>query len=163
MCYLYPSKRKPTISAPLNQLTWSLYSNLRWLQYQNLKYFTELEIFSHFWILYTFNKPLQSHWFPLISLKYNISGWKSTNCAETVRVCLESPMNWNTRNDENVVFNHRLSNRKFTRNMMMYFSTYENPLYSTSDLHKIHYTHIQPTSTWFYSCYMDLWPQRPAP
>ena len=23
--------------------------------------------------------------------------------------------------------------------------------------------HIRPTSTWFYSCYMDLWPQRPAP
>jgi len=23
--------------------------------------------------------------------------------------------------------------------------------------------HIRPTSTWFFSCYMDLWPQRPAP
>ena len=23
--------------------------------------------------------------------------------------------------------------------------------------------HIRPTSTWFYSCDMDLWPQRPAP
>ena len=23
--------------------------------------------------------------------------------------------------------------------------------------------HIRPTSTWYYSCYMDLWPQRPAP
>ena len=22
---------------------------------------------------------------------------------------------------------------------------------------------IRPTSTWYYSCYMDLWPQRPAP
>ena len=23
--------------------------------------------------------------------------------------------------------------------------------------------HIRPTSTWFNSCYMDMWPQRPAP
>ena len=23
--------------------------------------------------------------------------------------------------------------------------------------------HIRPTSTWFYSCYMDFWPQRAAP
>ena len=39
---------------------------------------------------------------------------------------------------------------------------------------QIHYTplltyakyailHIRPTSTWFYSCFMHLWPQRPAP
>ena len=39
---------------------------------------------------------------------------------------------------------------------MVYFSTYANLLYSTSDFRQIRYTHILPTSMWFYSCdYMD--------
>ena len=35
---------------------------------------------------------------------------------------------------------------------MVYFSTYANLLYSTSDFRQIRYTHILPTSMWFYSC-----------
>ena len=47
---------------------------------------------------------------------------------------------------------------------VVYFSTYAYPLISISDLRQIRYTtHILPTSTWAYSCDMDLWPQRPAP
>jgi len=46
---------------------------------------------------------------------------------------------------------------------MGYFSTYANPLYSTADLRQIRILHIRPTSTWFYSCFLDLWPQRSAP
>ena len=49
-----------------------------------------------------------------------------------------------------------------------------HPLYYISAILHIHYTthplyytsailHIRPTSTWFYSCYMDFWPQLPAP
>ena len=44
---------------------------------------------------------------------------------------------------------------------MGYFSTYKNPLYSTFDLRQIRILHIRPTSTWFYSCEMDLWPAAP--
>ena len=43
---------------------------------------------------------------------------------------------------------------------VVYFSTYSNPLYSTSDLSQIHHTTPRPIGTWFYSCFMDLWPQR---
>jgi len=40
---------------------------------------------------------------------------------------------------------------------MVYLPTYANPLYSTSDLSQPAILHIRPTSTWFYSCKMDLW------
>ena len=46
----------------------------------------------------------------------------------------------------------------------MYFSTYTYPPYSTFDLYaKSAILHIRLTSTWYYSCYMDLWAVAPGP
>ena len=50
--------------------------------------------------------------------------------------------------------------------LVVYFSTYANPLYSTSylrQIRQIQILHIRPTRKWSYSCYIDLWPQCPAP
>ena len=51
----------------------------------------------------------------------------------------------------------------YPKKRVVNFSTFANPLYLLLTCAKFAILNIRPTSTWFYSCYMDMWPQRPAP
>ena len=51
----------------------------------------------------------------------------------------------------------------YPKKRVVNFSTFANPLYLLLTCAKFAILNLRPTSTWFYSCYMDMCPQRPAP